>query len=302
MNGPGKITRLLRIERTVSSLMRSVMFYRDALGFTVIDSDLAAKPHWQKLLGHPMRAAQLRLGQQELVLTQFDSPGKFYPADSESNDLWFQHCAIVVTDMRAVYSRLMQHECLPITLDGPQQLPPNTGSVTAFKFRDPDGHPLELISFPHSDIWKGNALTLGIDHSAISVSDVDASVDFYTEVLGLAVTAHGKNVGPEQDRLDNLKNVTTSVLALETQQKTPHLELLCYQTPKGRKPDHPVEPRDIAGDRLVFAVDDVEALIARLEPPPLKTVPGAALLRDPDGHLLILEQDEPQLSPAAAHP
>ena len=73
---------------------------------------------------------------------------------------------------------------VPITREGPQRLPPETGNVTAFKFRDPDGHPLELLHFPAgtgSVAWQApNPASpfLGIDHTALSVADVPASVAF----------------------------------------------------------------------------------------------------------------------------
>ena len=63
---------------------------------------------------------------------------------------------------------------------GPVTLPKSAGGVTAVKFRDPEGHPLEFLQFPpgaNAD-WKGAGI-MGIDHSAISVGDVAASRRFY---------------------------------------------------------------------------------------------------------------------------
>ena len=48
----------------------------------------------------------------------------------------------------------------PISEGGPQLLPPSNGAVRAFKFRDPDGHPLELIWFPPGQgraVWHAGA-------------------------------------------------------------------------------------------------------------------------------------------------
>ena len=79
-----------------------------------------------------------------------------------------------------------------ISIDGPQRLPASSGGVSAFKFRDPDGHPLELLAFPdgawpaHWQARSNGDLALGIDHSAISVSDSARSIAFY-EALGLRV-------------------------------------------------------------------------------------------------------------------
>ncbi len=80
--------------------------------------------------------------------------------------------------------------------------------------------------------WKIRAsgnLFLGIDHSAISVADSAASIAFY-EGLGLRVAARSLNTGPEQERLDAVKHARVEVTALEPEQTTPHLELLCYRS------------------------------------------------------------------------
>src|SRR5579862_9885390 len=46
------------------------------------------------------RRSVLRLGRERIELLEFaDSAGRSYPPGSTSTDLWFQHLAIVVTDM-----------------------------------------------------------------------------------------------------------------------------------------------------------------------------------------------------------
>ena len=85
--------------------------------------------------------------------------------------------------MDAAYARLRQQQGRA-RLAGPQRLPdwnPNAGGIRAFYFRDPDGHPLEILQFPPD---KGDAkwhapsrrLFLGIDHTAIVVADTEASL------------------------------------------------------------------------------------------------------------------------------
>ena len=92
---------------------------------------------------------KMRIGEEEIVLVQFESAGREYPARSRSDDLWFQHLAIVVSDMDEGYSRLRSSGGWdPISTEGPETLPASSGGVRAFKFRDPDGHPLELLWLP----------------------------------------------------------------------------------------------------------------------------------------------------------
>ncbi len=69
---------------------------------------------------------------------------------SRSNDLWFQHIAIVVSDMDRAYQKLCQFDVTSIST-APQKLPDYieaAAGIEAFYFRDPDGNALELISFP----------------------------------------------------------------------------------------------------------------------------------------------------------
>ena len=50
------------------------------------------------------RRSLLRLGRERIEPLEFtDSAGRPYPPGSTSTDLWFQHMAIIVTDMRHAY-------------------------------------------------------------------------------------------------------------------------------------------------------------------------------------------------------
>lgn len=299
----GRVLRLERISRNVADLARAVAFYRDALGFSVIEQHRIDDPAWAALLGLPgarAQAAQLRLGAQRLELVAFDPPGRPYPPDSTSADLWFQHIAIVVAEMPAAYAQLCRQRFEPITEGGPQTLPPNTGDVSAFKFRDPDGHPLELIRFPAgvgAPCWQqARGLFLGIDHSAVAIDELSLSVGFYTQ-LSLHVAARSLNRGPEQQKLDHLPEVRVDVIAMQPPSDAPpHVELLAYQHPRGRRL-HETAANDIAADRLVFEVDDLSALLGRIDAggaqpravTRLADGRDAFLLRDPSGHRLQLE-------------
>ena len=188
-----------------------------------------------------------------------------------------------------------------ISTDGPQILPPSSGGVTAFKFRDPEGHPLELLAFApgatpaHWAFQSGN-FCLGIDHSAISVADTDRSVAFYSR-LGLARTASSLNVGPEQEKLDDLVGAVVEVTALAPPiQAVPHVELLCYRGNFDRR-NLPTNRNDVAATQLVFEVesDGLDAIVALNRDTTISSSTTAesgglrVLLRDPDGHLLCFE-------------
>ncbi len=249
-------------ERCVSNLDASVSFYCKALGFEVKKRDAGS--------------ASLRLGMESIRLIA----GQVAPTLS---GVGFHHIAIVTDDMDAAYRRLQAFGCSPISRDGYQQLPPSSGGVEAFKFRDPDGHPLELIAFPrasHDDShlrWKemsASALTLGIDHSAIVVSDADASIAFYERVLGLKQTSRQTNRGVEQGLLDGVDEAVVDVVGLSMPTRnTPHVELLCYERPA--KWHERANIRIEWADRMVFLVDRIDGR-ERMS------------LQDPDGYPIEL--------------
>src|SRR6185503_18190430 len=183
---------------TVSDMDRSVAFFTDVLTFeTVSDIEVAGEEYdrLQGLFGTRQRIVRLRLGDEQIELTEYLAPrGRPLPVDSRSNDRWFQHVAIIVSDMDAAYARLRQHKVEHASPE-PQRLPDwnvAAGGIKAFYFKDPDGHPLEILQFPAGKgdpKWQmaKNNLFLGIDHTAIAVTDTDTSLSFYRDRLGLRV-------------------------------------------------------------------------------------------------------------------
>ncbi|WEN16668.1 hypothetical protein PY254_08370 [Rhodanobacter sp. AS-Z3] len=268
-------------------------FYESALGFRQVAVEHLSGARAQERFGMAGRVLRitLALGAQRVKLVQFvDRPGCAYPADLRSSDVRFQHIAIVVSDMTAAMAQLSQVSgWSPITRYGPQQLPISSGGVTAFKFRDPEGHPLELLAFPdHATpaYWShmhGQGAFLGIDHSAISVADSARSIAFY-EGLGLSVSGHSLNDDATQGLLDDLAHPVVEVTALSADHVPPHLELLCYRE-SGRAAPTELRVNDIATTCLIF------------EPMPRSARPptgGRSLcnLVDPDGHHLAISWPE----------
>jgi catechol 2,3-dioxygenase-like lactoylglutathione lyase family enzyme len=307
---PRVVSRIARLSLTTAAPGATAAFFRSALGFVERGVEERAGEDFARLMGLPGDApAQVRLlclGRQEVELVAFAEKGRPYPPGSTSRDPWFQHMAIVVADMRAAYARLAaQPGWTPISTAGPQRLPDSSGGVTAFKFRDPEGHPLELLEFPpHRTpaVWReprGGDPYLGIDHSAIVVADTATSVAFYG-ALGFRVSGSSLNRGAEQERLDGLPGAEVEVTGLEAGVgDVPHLELLRYRAPpNGRFARTEAHGNDVAATRLVLAAQPA----ARPERPiagpdalssPERFAPAAsgrctAPLRDPDGHRLIL--------------
>jgi catechol 2,3-dioxygenase-like lactoylglutathione lyase family enzyme len=301
------VQRLSRITMICSEPDRLAIFYEAAFGFVRTDDRSITEPAFAKFMGIPSATSRviiLQLGEQEIELAGVRPPGQSYPRAVSGWSPLFQHFAIAVSDMATAYARLSAHEgWKTISTDGPQLLPASSGGVTAYKFRDPDGHPLELIAFARDAIparWQESSATtgcLGIDHSAISIADTERSVKFY-ERLGLQRIGGSLNSGPEQDKLDDIVGALVEVTALAPPEfSTPHVELLCYRGGFDRESALP-GTNDVAATRLVLTVGN-EVKLAQLcaQNPdailsgPVRFEHGAlrAILRDPDGHLLRLE-------------
>ena len=302
------VATLISVSLTVSDITEAVAFYRDSLGLMVGAEQTLEDPAWTSLHGlEPgtrVRAADIVIGQQTIQLTEIDPPGKPYPPERASNDQWFQHVALVGGDIAAVWKGLALGSPGAITRGAPVTLPPSTGSVTAFKFRDPEGHPLELISFPPGvgdPQWqnKNHSGIIGYDHTAISVMDVARSIAFYTGLLGFKIGGRSLNTGIEQDRLDGLTDCEVDVVTLASASlATPHVELLHYRRPNGRTSNSEVRVTDVASTRQVHKVNNLDALVGQLETesvtfvsPGMVTLRGGAkavAIRDPDGHMITL--------------
>jgi catechol 2,3-dioxygenase-like lactoylglutathione lyase family enzyme len=266
------------------------------------------------------RRSLLRLGRERIELLEFtDSAGRLYPLGSTSTDLWFQHMAIVVNDMRQAYLRVMANRSFrPISRNGPVRLPDNSGGVTAFKFRDHDGHPLELLAFPERDVpgpWRagnGAGSFLGVDHTAIAVSDTADSAGFFRSVFGFRVGTRTENRGPEQAALDDVEAVHVSVTRLAPDLPAPRMELLHYHV----GPRRPIPPdtasNDIVATHSVVRVASLSATAAQLarRGVPLTsddfmTLNGgmrAALISGPDGHRFLAEERAATVTCAAPGP
>ena len=280
MTAPVRLCRLARFSLTSANAAALAGFYVRAFGFRHKAETRLTGPTFHQLMGLESDATCtiLELGEETIELVEFDVPGAAYPADAISSDIIFQHFALVTADITDTWLGLLRSDgWRPITRGSPQRLPSSAGGVTAFKFRDPEGHPLELLSFPHDSTpqkWRrtdGRRRCLGIDHSAISVRDTRTSTAFYA-ASGLDQAGHSNNEGPEQNQLDGLTMAKVAVTSLTPQQAVPHVELLCYRD-LAQASALRLNSNDVAATRLVFESDQV-------------SVPCRQ--GDPDGHQLII--------------
>jgi catechol 2,3-dioxygenase-like lactoylglutathione lyase family enzyme len=308
-NTESAVTAVESVGMTVSDMDKLIAFYAQVLSFNkVSDVEVLGTEYeqLQGLFGVRLRVVKMQLGSESIELTEYLTPkGKPYPIDSRSNDRWFQHIAIVTRDMDKAYQRLRSFKVQHAST-APQTIPVSNkaaAGIRAFYFRDPDGHYLETIYFPPSKgnpKWQQptNQLFLGIDHTAIAVSNTAASLKFYRDILGLKLAGESMNSGTEQEHLNNVQGARLHISGLKSP-AGPGIEFLEYLEPKDGRPfPHDAKPNDVLNWQTTLVVKDAGAVAQKLRLNQilfispnvveiLKQTLGfkkGFLIRDPDGH------------------
>jgi catechol 2,3-dioxygenase-like lactoylglutathione lyase family enzyme len=314
------VERVDAVGMTVSDMDRSIEFYSKILSFEkVSDVEVAGEDyeHLQGVFGLRMRVVRMKLGDEFIELTEYLAPkGRPIPVDSRSNDRWFQHIAIITSNMERAYGWLRQNK-VEHASSGPQRLPDwnkNAGGIKAFYFKDPDKHVLEILQFPAG---KGDPkwqqapdgaparLFLGIDHTAIVVGDTEASLKFYRDALGMRVAGESENYGTEQEHLNNVFGARLRITSMRAPGGGPGIEFLEYLTPRNGRPI-PVDQRanDLSHWQTRLLVARAEAAAQSLLSRRYSFVSSGVvsvdrqqfgfargfLVRDPDGHVMQLVQ------------
>ena len=304
---PHDIQQVDSIGITVSDLDRSIDFYSRVLHFQKVSEAEAAGDDWERLtgvFGLRIRTARLRLGDEFIDLTEYLAPqGRPIPIDSRSNDRWFQHIAIITSDMRRAYQWLRENKVRHAS-SGPQRLPDwnkGAGGIEAFYFKDPDGHALEVLACPADKgavKWHkpADTLFLGIDHTAIVISNTEASTKFYENVLGFHVAGESENYGPEQERLNNVFGARLRITALRVSDAGPGIELLEYLAPSDGRPNPPeAKANDLSHWQTQLQGTSTAAVAARLRASRATVISSGVvgksiIFRDPDGHAIQISE------------
>ena len=314
--------RVLQLGFSSADANAAADFYGRYLGFEPGEELLIDGGAYGELIGLPLgrlRLRRLQLGHECLEICQVlepgpgQRPGREIPADARSCDLWFQHLCLVCSDLDAAVQRLqpaLDSGLAQAVSRAPQTLPSwnvAAAGIRAFKFRDPEGHNLELLQFPADKgaaRWHQGTGLLGIDHSAISIADSTRSCRFYDELLGLQLGGDGINSGPTQDDLDGLSQTEVRITGHRCSQG-PGIECLDYRSPnRGRLMPTDLGVQDRAHWQVRLRVNDLAGIAARitgfggcvLGPGPLSLgqqadaigASQALQVADPDGHRLQL--------------
>lgn len=309
----GAVVAIDAVGMTVSDVDRSIEFFSKVLSFEkVSDVEVAGSEyeHLQGVFGLRMRVVRMKLGEEFIELTEYLTPrGRPIPVDSRSNDRWFQHVAIITNDMDRAYEWLRKNKVQHAST-GPQRLPETikpAAGIRAFYFKDPDGHTLEVLQFPGdkgAQKWRQSSdkLFLGVDHTAIVVSDTDASLRFYRDALGMKVAGESENFGTEQEHLNNVFGARLRITALRAD-SGPGIEFLEYLAPRdGRPAPADQKANDLIHWQTKLVTTDASAMVGKLRAGNFGFVSSGliqmsdstlgfargVLVRDPDGHVMEL--------------
>ena len=307
-----QVTKVDAVGITVKHMNRSLRFYTDVLGFTKVSDITLQGPPYENLtgvFGLNMRVVRMRLGDEFIELTDYlTTGGRSIPEDQHSNDLIFQHIAIVVSDMEKAYKHLQKYS-IEYVSTSPQTLPesiPAAAGIKAFYFHDPDNHNMELIFFPTGKgqtKWHLNngKLFLGIDHTAIGVSNSEDSHKFYSDLLGLERKGDSWNKGTEQEHLNNVEGASLHITGYRAK-NGPGVEFLQYIVP-GPGKQYPADTRadDLWFWQTVVVTDNSQKLFDQLKAANylfFSKQDGSVvetgfyrksfIVKDPDGHAVLV--------------
>ena len=309
-----QVNKVAAIGITVKDMNRAEKFYEEVLGFKKIADQEYSGAAYEKLegiFGLHSRVVKLQLGEEFIELTDYlTAGGRSIPEDQKSNDLFFQHIAIVVSDMDKAFVQLKKYN-VEFVSTAPQTLPITNvaaAGIKAFYFHDADNHNLELIWFPKgkgNPKWQNssNKIFLGIDHTAIGVSNTENSQKFYMDILGIERKGDSWNFGTEQEHLNNVEGASLHITGFRAAEG-PGVEFLQYLKPGPGK----MYPADTRADDIWFwqttlFTNDAASLYKKLKALNYAFVSKELVLnnengvntksfivKDPDGHAMLIKE------------
>jgi len=104
-----------------------------------------------------------------------------------------------------------------------------------------------------------------MDHVGVVVDDLQAAIDFFV-ALGLEATDSWTVEGDSVDRVVGLEGVRSEVAFVQTPDGHSRLELCRFLSPPNDSEERLAPPHAPGIRHLTFAVDDVDATLARLRP------------------------------------
>ena len=258
------------------------------------------------VFGSRARVVRLRSATRRSSSTEYLAPrGRPAPADARSNDRWFQHVAIIVSDMDRAYQWLREHKvahasparsACPTGTRTPAASAPSTSRIRTATARDHlRSRPARAIRVAAAD---RRALPRHRPHRHRRRRHRREPA-LLSRPLGFRVAGESENYGTEQEHLNNVFGARLRITSLRAA-AGPGIELLEYLAPR----DGRAVPARRARERPRPLADAARsrrrrAAAARCAPPARDSsrpggrsperrarLPPGRLVRDPDGHAM----------------
>src|SRR6186997_3046270 len=108
-----------------------------------------------------------------------------------------------------------------------------------------------------------STMTVRMDNVAIVVDDLAGAIAFFVE-LGLELEGEATVEGPLVDRVVGLEGVRSDIAMLRTPDGHGRVELSKFHTPPAVSAEPHTPVNRLGMGRIMFAVDDIEAVLAGL--------------------------------------
>ena len=134
-----------------------------------------------------------------------------------------------------------------------------------------------------------------VRHMGIVVSDLERSLHFYRDLIGLRDAVINEETGPFIDGLLDIPDAKIQTVKLAGENSTTSIELLCFKNPS---PKEPTPLNAVGPTHVALNVSDLDELFTRLSEaqvpfntPPRVSPDGCAKVafcQDPDGTFIEL--------------
>lgn len=309
------ISPVRRTTIVVSDLEKSLHFYKDLLGMTVFyDQNIEAEAS-ARLLGIPGASTRLVSLQADESVNGMVGLLHFYTPEvkpravinAEISDpdtaLLFMADDIDVTGTyECLKNAGTEIICAPMVYDVPEK-----GPISGFTCKDPDGVLVAVMRFGEPAQAGGTVKASPTRRTTIVVGDMERSIAFYRDVVGLKVYYDQRISSPEEGRMLGVKDAAIRIVSLQSGDSAEGMVgLMSFESPQ-------IKSREAVGRLvsepdvlLIFLTDEIEAVHdrmaaygARVKCPPLEyEIPGRGISAgltcyDPDGIVLEFTQFGP---------
>lgn len=282
----------------VSDIDQSIDFYGGTLGLDVVARFTVGEVH-ARLDGidaldgidpaeTEVEAAFLELDGFYLELNKYHYPPNRNGNDlMDNHDIGKHHISFEVGDIDALYA---EHEGTLDFVSEPYHS--EQVGVATVKFYDPDGNLVEFFTAEQTD--ESEPELEGFHHYALQVSDLERSLEFYCELLGMEEQFRFSPTGDVQPRLNDLPSERVDSEVAFVDANGSRIEIGDYTFPESENANGYLDNHDVGRGHFSIFVDDTDAVYEELNSEmeflstPQRVHDGPRLVKgcDPDGNVI----------------